>query len=117
MPMLKGKKAVLLAEGCKLKKEIRAREERLKEIKKQINLKETGTYRNEAGDTLVVSETEKFTDIAPKNVLNYLKKNGMISRFPEVVKVQLTPLRKLVPEKVINRWRKPLGSITRYSWK
>ena len=115
--MLKGRKALLLAEGCKIKRQMKMHEERLKEIRSELGFDSAGIYRNEAGDELVISETEKFTEISPKSVLNYLKKNNMASRFPETVKVQITPLKKLVPETVINRWRKPLDPILRWTWK
>ena len=115
--LLKGKRALLLAEGCKLAKEKKAIEARLAEIKKEIQLIEPGTYYNEAGDTLTIAETIKFTDISPKSVLSYLKKNRMANRFPECVKVQITPLKKIVPESVITRWRTPLDPIQRWNWK
>lgn len=115
--ILKGKKALLLAEGCKIKKELKIKEERLNEIKNEININESGTYRNEAGDELVIAETEKFSEISPGTVLTYLKKKKMSNRFPEIVKVQITPLKKIVPESMINRWRTPLDSILRWTWK
>ena len=115
--ILKGRKALLLAEGCKIKKEMKILDERLKEIRSELDIDFADTFRNEAGDELVISETEKFTEISPKRVLNYLKKNQMTSRFPETVKVQITSLKKLVPESVINRWRKPLDPILRWTWK
>lgn len=115
--LLKGRKALLLAEGCKVKKQMKEAEERLKEIKDEMDLKNPGTYKNEAGDELVINETEKFSEISPVTVLNYLKKKGMASRFPETVKVQITPLKKVVPESMIDKWRTPLDSILRCTWK
>ena len=115
--VFKGKKALLVAEGCKLNKEKKGIDTRLAEIKDELSLKVAGTYTNEAGDKLVISETEKFTDIQPKSVMNYLKKNKMASRFPETVKVQITALKKLVPETVIQKWRTSLDSTLRWSWK
>ena len=115
--LFKGKKAVLLAEGCKLKKEMKVRDDRLKEIRKEIGITESGTYRNEANDSLVISETEKFTEISSKTVMAWLRKKQMVNRFPETVKVQLTPLKKIVPETIIKRWRKPLDPILRWTWK
>jgi hypothetical protein len=115
--MLKGDKAVLLAEGCKINKEKKKAEKRLAEIKKEIGIKAPGTYVNKAGDELVIAETEKWSDISPKKVLDYLKKNRLSNRFPEVVKVQMAPLKKLVPETIIEKWRFPLDSILRWTWK
>ncbi len=115
--MLKGRKALLLAEGCKLKKEAKLLEERLKEIRIEIGFDSAGTYRNEAGDELVIAETTKFSEISPRTVLSYLKKKQMSNRFPEIVKVQITALRKVVPDSMVDKWRKPLDGILRWSWK
>ena len=115
--LIKGKKALLLAEGCKLNKIKKDAEKRLKEIKIEIDFKKDGTYKNEAGDELVVSESEKFSDIQPKKVLVYLKKMKMMSRFPEVIKVQITPLKKIIPESTYAKWRTKLDPIIKFSWK
>jgi len=115
--LLKGRKALLLAEGCKLKKEIKARDSRLREIKDEIGLHEANTYRNEAGDELVIAQTEKFSEISPRTVLTYLKKKKMSNRFPEIVKVQITALRKVVPDSMVDSWRNSLDSVLRWTWK
>lgn len=115
--LLKGRKALLLAEGCKVKKELKKSEERLKEIRKELDLNNSGTYKNEAGDELVIGKTENFSEISPVTVLSYLKKKRMSSRFPETVKVQITPLRKVVPESMIDKWRTPLDPTFKWSWK
>ena len=113
---LEGTQALLLAEACKIntvKKEI---EGRLKEIKEELSLSK-GSYKNSAGDKLTISETEKFTEINSKKVFDYLKKNKMMASFPGTVKVQLTPLKKVVPESTYNKWRKPLDPISRWIFK
>ena len=115
--LFKGKKALLLAEGCKLNKEIKERNERLSEIKDELDITKPGTYRNEANDELVVSETEQFSDIAPQDVLAYLRKKKMGKRIWECVKVQLTPLRKVIPEDKIDEMRIKLRTTFRYSFK
>lgn len=115
--MLKGRKALLLAEGCKLRKEAKVIEGRLAEIKAEMNINTAGTFRNEAGDELVISETAKFSEISPGTVLSYLKKKRMSNRFPEIVKVQITALKKVVPESVVDKWREPLDAVMRWNWK
>jgi len=115
--ILEGKNALLLAEGAKLNKIKKEAEKRLTEIKKELGIKEPNTYKNEAGDALVVSIMDKNSDIEPKKVMAYLKKMKMTARFPEVIKVQLTPLRKIVPESVIEGWQIKLDPIIKYSWK
>jgi len=115
--ILEGKNALLLAEGAKLNKIKKEAEKRLTEIKKELGIKEPNTYKNEAGDALVVSIMDKNSDIEPKKVMAYLKKMKMTARFPEVIKVQLTPLRKIVPESIIEGWQIKLDPIIKYSWK
>lgn len=114
---LKGRKALLIAEGCKLRKEGKVIETRLGEIKKELAFAAPGTYQNEAGDIVQIGRTEKFTEISPKEVLSYLKKRKMTDRFPEIIKIQITALRKIVPESIIEKWRKPLDPIFRWTWK
>jgi hypothetical protein len=115
--ILEGTNALLLAEGCKLSKIKKDAEKRIAEIKKKIGLKEEGIYKNEVGDILDISVMDKNSDIEPKKVMAYLKKMKMTARFPEVIKVQLTPLRKIVPESVIEGWQIKLDPIIKYSWK
>jgi hypothetical protein len=115
--LVKGKKALLLAEGCKLNKQKKEIENRLKEIKTEIDFKIPNTYRNEAGDELVLSETERFTDVLPEDVRSYLKKNRLGKHFFGCVKVNITSLKKVMPETVINAYRKPLDSVMRFTWK
>jgi len=115
--MLEGKNALLLAEGVKFNKIKKDAEKRLSEIKEKIGIKEEGIYKNEVGDILDVSVMDKNSDIEPKKVLAYLKKMKMTSRFSEVIKVQITPLKKIVPESVIEGWQIKLDPIIKYSWK
>lgn len=115
--MLKGRKALLLAEGCKLRKQGKAIDERLREIKREIGFTTPGTYRNEAGDELVLSSTDKFSEIAPRDVLTYLKRKQMSNRFPELVKIQVTALRKVVPDSMVDKWRTVIDTTLRWSWK
>ncbi|MDP8268217.1 MAG: hypothetical protein P9L97_05760 [Candidatus Tenebribacter davisii] len=115
--LMKGKKASLIAEGCKLNKIKKDTTKRLDEIKAEIELTKKGTYKNEAGDQLVISESEKFSEIEPKKVIAYLKKNDMSARFPETIKVQITALKKIVPESIIAKWRIALDPIIKFSWK
>lgn len=114
--MLKGRKALLLAEGCKLRKQGKAIDERLKEIKGELDFVD-GVYRNEAGDELVVSDSEKYSEISPRDVLMYLKRKQMSNRFPEVVKVQITALRKVVPDSMVDKWRNVIDHTYRWTWK
>ena len=115
--MLEGKNALLLAEGVKFNKIKKDAEKRLSEIKEKIGIKEEGIYKNEVGDILDVSVMDKNSDIEPKKVLAYLKKMKMTSRFSEVIKVQITPLKKIVPESIIEGWQIKLDPIIKYSWK
>jgi predicted DNA-binding antitoxin AbrB/MazE fold protein len=115
--ILKGKKALLLAEGCKIKKNMKAEEKRLAEIKKEMNIKKDGNYSNEAGDTLNVAKSENFTDIEPRKLLDYLKKNGLSRRFFSLVKVQITETRKVVPESIMDKMRSKLDPTFRWTFK
>ena len=108
------KQSLLLAEASKLNKAKKEIEDRLKEIKILFGPLAKGRYKNAAGDELTISETERFTEISAKTLFDYLKKNKLMVHFPALVKVQITPLKKVVPESVFSRWRKPLVNTTRW---
>lgn len=112
-----GKRGLLLAEGCKLGKEKKAIDERMKEIKKSLKINEAGSYTNAAGDVLIVAAYEQFTEIDGKEVLDYLKTQKMGKRIWECLKVQVTPLKKLIPDEVIDGMRSVKGISLRYCFK
>lgn len=117
MTILEGNQAMLLAEGAKINTQIKALDKRFKEIKAELGTLPVGTYENQAKDKLVISETERFTDIDPKKVFDYLKKEKRMASFPGTVKVQITPLKKVIAASVFDKWRKPLDPIKRMSFK
>jgi len=111
------RQSLLLAEASKLNKTKKEIEDRLKEIKKDFGPLAKGKYKNNAGDELTISETLKFTEISSRTLFDYLKRNKLMTHFPSLVKVQLTPLKKVVPETVYSKWRKPLDSIMRWNFR
>jgi len=117
--LLKGKKALLLAEACKLNVTKKNAEKRIKQIKIEMDLKNAGEYVNEANDKLVLAESDKFTDIDARKLYNKLKKKSksMEMKFFTVVKVQVGPLEKIMPKTVIGRMRSKLDPIKRWSFK
>ena len=116
MTILKGKSALLLAEACKISKEKKAIETRLNAIKKEMKL-DKGTYTNEANDTLTISESDKMSPIDPKKAFMWMKKNDLRSEFWKCVKVQLKEIRKQVPEKIVSKWERAIGTTQRWIFK
>jgi hypothetical protein len=112
-----GNRAVLLAEACKLTKAKKEAEERIKEIKEELGPLEAGDYINKAGDILSIIESQNYTELNPKQVLEWLKKQRMGKLFFTVVKIQLTPLKKVMPETQINKLRNATTKTFRYSFK
>lgn len=121
--LLKGEKAELLAEACKLDKEIKKSKKRLDKIKVLLDLDKTkdlvkaGEYVSEAGAKLVITHAEKFTDVDPEKLYNLFVKNRKKKKFFTVVKVNLTNLKKLIPESSIKKLRSPLDSTVKWSFK
>jgi len=115
--LLKGKKALLLAEGCKLTKTKKNAEKRIKEIRKEIDLNKAAEYINDANDKLVISESDKFSDVDPKKLYNKFKTKKMITKYFTIVKVQIGPLEKLMPKSIIAKMRTKLDPIEKWSWK
>jgi len=116
--LLTGTKALLLAEACKLNKTKKDAEKRIKKIKIEMKLK-TGEYINEANDKLVLSESDKFSDVdARKLYLKFKKKSkAMEMKFFSIVKVQIGPLGKIMPESIIEKLRTKLDPIKKWSFK
>jgi len=116
MTILKGKKALLLAEACKIGKEIKDKTKRLNTIKEELDLKK-GSYENEANDTLNIGESDKMSPIDPKKAFLYMKKNDLRAEFWKCVKIQLRELRKQVPEKVVSKWERKIGTTQKWMFK
>jgi len=116
---LTDEKGLLLSEACKLDKEKKDIEKRLKEIKEELNpiLKNEGVYSNNAGDRVTVSFREKYTDVEPKELYNLMKKKKLVKFFWKSVKVGLTEAKKYNSEKEINDLRKKLDPIKALSFK
>jgi len=117
--LLKGKKALLLAEACKLNKTKKEAEKRIKVIKTEMGLKNPGEYVNEANDKLVLSESTKFSDVdARKLFLKFKKKSKAMEKlFFSIIKVQIGPLEKILPETAINKLRVKLDPIKKWAFK
>ena len=102
--LLKGEEALLLAEACKLDKQRKDAEKRLKEIKKAFtDLKEKGEYSNSAGDHVIVSFRDKYTEMEPKEVQKLLKSKKLGKYFWKCVKIALTETKKYLTEKEIDK--------------
>jgi len=117
MTILKGKKALLLAEGCKVNKEMKEKKKRLDQIKEELGELKKGDYENEANDKLNIGESDKMSPIAPKKAFLYMKKNELRAEFWKCVKIQLGELRKQVPEKVVAKWERKIGTTQKWTFK
>jgi len=113
--ILKGEEGLLLAEGCKIHKEIKAKEKRLDEIKKALNLKD-GQYVNTAGDSLRIDKETKWSLIDPETLFQKFAKKGRTKDFWKCVKVGITELGKYMPESVYNKMRSELDPSTKWFW-
>lgn len=116
MTLLKGKKALLLAEACKINAQSKKIKKRLEEIKKEMDLSE-GEYTNEASDSLNISESDKMSPIDPKKAFMWMKKNELRTEFWKCVKIQLTELRKQVPAKMVEKWERKIDTTKKWTFK
>ena len=115
MSALTDKQALLIAEGCKKHKEMKAAEARLAAIKEELDLPK-GKYVNNAGDSLTITSEDKYTEIDPEKLYMQFVKNNKIRQFWSVVKVQITPLGKIIPESSISKMRDKLDPTTKWFW-
>ena len=116
MTVLKGKKALLLAEACKISKEKKKIEKRIDAIKGELDLKK-GSYSNEANDSLTIGESDKMSPIEPKKAFLYMKKAGLRAEFWKCIKISLKDLRTQVPEKIVSKWERKIGTTQRFTFK
>jgi len=115
--LLTGEQGKLLKKGAVLKQQIKDIEAELEEVKNKLDLS-IGTYRTPDNVIrLVIGSTKRYSEIDPHLVFKYMKKEGMLKHFWTCVKVQLTLLKKQVPETRITKWRKELDPSKRWSWK
>lgn len=117
MNLLTGDKALLLAEACKLDKQKKAAEKRLKVIKAELALDTKGDYTNKAGDVVKVSITPKKSDVDPQELHTKLKEQKKTSKFWSCVKVQLTPLKKVLVEAEILKMQFDLDDVIKCAYK
>lgn len=115
--LLKGDKALLLAEGCKINKQKKDIEKRLNEIKKELDFKIAGDYSNSAGDVVNFSLVQKYTDPDPKEFHSVLKKKKLGKFFWSCVKVAITEAKKYTTEKELNNLRVELDSTPKFTFK
>lgn len=113
---LTGDKALLLAEGCKLNKQKKEAEKRLKEIKKSLDLKVAGQYTNSAGDKLNFTVVSNLTDPEPEDFYKEMKKKKLKAFFWKCIKVSITEAKKYLTEKEMNKLRAPLDPTQKYSF-
>lgn len=112
-----GPNSDLLAEACKLDKQKKKAEKRLKEIKKAMGFTDAGDYVNDKGNRLVVSHADNFSDIDPEELYNLFVKKKKKKKFFTTVKVQLGILKKLIPQTKIDDMREELDPTVKWSYK
>jgi hypothetical protein len=116
MNLLTDDSALLLAEACKLDKQKKAAEKRLKKVKEILNLTQKGDYTNKAGDIVKISVSAKKSDIDTLTLYNEMKKKKIESRFWACVKAQLTPLKKVLPETEIAKLQFDLDDVIKHTF-
>ena len=115
---LTGNEGLLLAEACKLDKQRKEAEKRLKEIKKSFtSVEKVGQYYNDAGDKLDFSERDNYTPIDSKELYDLMKKRKISKFFWGCVKPGLTETKQYIPVKEIDKLRQKLDPTPVFSFK
>ena len=115
---LAGKKSVLVNKGAALDAEIKALQEDLKEVKKELegyNL-EKGTYTTAKGGVLKITETKRFTDVNPIAAHQHMKDQRLGKNFPSVCKIVLKDFKKYCSDDELAELRSEKGISQRWSW-
>ncbi len=109
--------SALINEGVELTESKKLLETRLKEIKALLEHMEVGDHKTSKGSKLSISETDKFSEIDPEELMDFLKSKKQSKRFWVCVKVAITPLRKHVPDNIIKKMRSKVGTTLRFTFK
>ncbi len=113
-----GKQAKLVDQGASLNAEIKALQEELKEVR--ASLKEydmqVGSYATRNGSVLKIIESGTFADVSPKEAHAEMKKLRLGKHFPEVVKINITSLKRFLSEDIVKKLRPKTGVSQRWSW-
>ena len=116
-----GKDAKLISEGAELSKQIKLQTDRLAEIKAllsdSLDIFSSETYVTKSGAVLDITERRQYNDMKPKEVLKTLKLHSMADKFPEVVKVLVTPLKRFLPEDIVDSLREEKDPSLSWSFK
>ena len=110
--------AKLINSGCELSARIKEDTVELKNIKEKLSNMEKGTYTTAKGGVVSVVKTKKYNPISPSDVEAELRKLRKGRDFFTVVKILVTPLRKVLPEKIVAKLQgASIGEDTRLSFK
>ena len=116
-----GTDAKLISEGTELSKQIKLQQDRMKEIKALLtdSLDPIGaeTYVTKSGAVLDITVRRQWEEPDPKEVLKRLKLHKLGNKFPEVVKVLITPLKRLLPADEVDDMRTEKEASLTWSFK
>lgn len=126
----------LIDKAGELDLQIKKLQEEFKGIKEKIQSSQLTDSEKEKINKMVLSEEKvhpiklqgskfiesisiipTYTDIDPVLVFNYMAKVGKSERIPDVLKVQITPVTKILGEETVKGFREIIGFSTKSSFK
>jgi len=107
----------LINEGCKLDKQAKIIEEKLKGIKTELQVLEIGRYRTTAGKTVNISQLPIYSEISPESVKTALRDKRLGKNYSKCVKVNITNLKRFLSDQEIGNLRDVVEYSRRHSFK
>ena len=111
------KLSAVIDKAAKINSKIKNLEVQLNTIKESLKITPTGKYITNAGHSLTVSETTKFSDISPEKAKKALRDRRQGKFFIECIKVAITPLKRYLSDSEISELREEVGVSRRYTFK
>ncbi len=111
------KLAATINKGAELDTEIKWMQEQLKGIKEDLSTQDPGKYITEAGRSVTISESPKFSDVTPEAAKKALREKRLGKNFMECIKVVITPLKRYLSDQEIGTLREVVDHVRKYSFK
>lgn len=109
--------AELIAEGCKLNRQIKIKEKRLAEIKAQLKHLAEGKYMTPNGKTVNVILQDQMSAIDPEAAQKALRDLRKGKEFMGCVKVMMDEIKRRLDPDVLKTLQSKCGTIRKYSFK
>jgi hypothetical protein len=113
---VRGTKEALIDEAVRIKRQTKKNEIRMKEIKKELAYRSTGTYVTSKGGVLCIAEKNGRTSIPVDVAIKELKKKRKGQMFSECVSVVMKKFENILDKDTIESLKKKYSADPTLTW-